>query len=316
MSFDSIDSLVAAVAVGAGFLLAGGTSAILNPGVRAGRAIAIIAIVAGCGGVALGTASPFRAGGAALALAGMLLPALGPDGRHLSKFLPRIRLLACHDLVGSAMLVVSGALLLAVGVLAFATEDEARLGANSEDVLLAHMLPGERRLQPNAAFTDRGTELAIYAPVEPLAVKELTARERRTLDRMGYGLPGIRCSAADDHANCFGWVFSGGQHWLAGEAIDPILRDNSYRVVEQPCLGDVVIYRSTFNDAPQHAALVCYVTEGMPVLVESKWGWLGAFIHPVEASPYGTSFAYYRTMRPAHLLVLPHSDGTVLTGAE
>ena len=50
------------------------------------------------------------------------------------------------------------------------------------------------------------------------------------------------------------------------------------------------------------AALVRYVADGMPPLVESKWAWMGVFLHPVDKSAYGTDFAYYRSPRSGHVL--------------
>jgi hypothetical protein len=45
------------------------------------------------------------------------------------------------------------------------------------------------------------------------------------------------------------------------------------------------------------------VAEGQPVLVESKWGNLGVFLHPADKTPYGTEFTFYRSARSGHLLV-------------
>ena len=67
-----------------------------------------------------------------------------------------------------------------------------------------------------------------------------------------------------------------------------------------PRPGDLVVYR--LGGAVAHTAVVRYVTGGMPVLVEGKWGWAGVFLHPVDKSAYGGSFGYYRSARAGHSL--------------
>jgi hypothetical protein len=51
-----------------------------------------------------------------------------------------------------------------------------------------------------------------------------------------------------------------------------------------------------------HTAVVRYVTPGMPVLVEGKWGATGVYLHDVDASAYGTGYTYYRAGRASHVL--------------
>ena len=110
----------------------------------------------------------------------------------------------------------------------------------------------------------------------------------------------IRQSTADERTNCHGWVFTGGRFILSGVDVDLILKENDYTEQKMPQPGDLVIYRA--NEAVTHTAVVQYVAGGQPVLVRSKWGSLGVFIHPIDKSPYGTSFAYYRSPRAGHLL--------------
>ena len=51
-----------------------------------------------------------------------------------------------------------------------------------------------------------------------------------------------------------------------------------------------------------HTAIVRYVSEGMPVLVEGKWGALGVYLHAVEESCYGRNYMFYRSSRKGHQL--------------
>lgn len=67
-----------------------------------------------------------------------------------------------------------------------------------------------------------------------------------------------------------------------------------------PHPGDLVVYRH--GDAVCHTALVRYVTENQPVLVEGKWGCTGVYLHPVEKSIYGDDYRFYRSNRKGHLL--------------
>ena len=65
--------------------------------------------------------------------------------------------------------------------------------------------------------------------------------------------------------------------------------------------GDLVVYRQ--GSTISHTAVVRYVTEGQPVLVEGKWGTLGVYLHPADKSFYGTEFTFHRSGRSGHLLV-------------
>jgi hypothetical protein len=82
--------------------------------------------------------------------------------------------------------------------------------------------------------------------------------------------------------------------------VEPFLADNRYAPVTDPRPGDLAVYRQ--NGAVTHTAVVRYVTPGMPVLVEGKWGATAVYLHPVDASLYGTAFTYYRADRPTHVL--------------
>ena len=85
--------------------------------------------------------------------------------------------------------------------------------------------------------------------------------------------------------------------------------DESNATVVGP--GDVVVYRDD-QDEITHTAVVRAVCDDGAVLVEGKWGWMGVFLHPVDKSVYGTSYTFYRSPRPGHLLAglpAPRSGG-------
>ena len=70
-----------------------------------------------------------------------------------------------------------------------------------------------------------------------------------------------------------------------------ILADNGYVVVDEPREGDIVIYRDGLGQV-QHTGLVRFVgTDGL-VLVESKWGSLGIYLHTPKEQPYGEFFNF------------------------
>ena len=110
----------------------------------------------------------------------------------------------------------------------------------------------------------------------------------------------VHTQTADDTSNCHGWVFTGGRSWVGNDEVDRILADNGYEAVDDPRPDDLVIYRH--DSSVKHTAVVRAVVPNESVLVEGKWGWMGLFIHPVDQSPYGVEFTYYRSARSGHLL--------------
>jgi hypothetical protein len=62
-----------------------------------------------------------------------------------------------------------------------------------------------------------------------------------------------------------------------------------------------------------HTAVVRYVTEGQPVIVEGKWGPFGVFLHAADRSIYGTDYTFHRSPRHGHILAglaRPATTGT------
>lgn len=111
----------------------------------------------------------------------------------------------------------------------------------------------------------------------------------------------INRGPAGVHSNCHGWVFAGGNFRLGPDDVQLILTENSYEEVQEPQPGDLVIYRQ--NGSIVHSALVRYVTQGQPILVEGKWGSLGVMLHATDKSVYGTGYTFYRSTRTGHVLV-------------
>ena len=163
-----------------------------------------------------------------------------------------------------------------------------------------------------AAVTDRGRELPLcaYNPSSSLREQELAvigiARYQHQLIRLAE--PSCAC-------NCHGWIYTGGKHAIRGRDVDTLLADNGYQVVGEPQPNDLVIYR-TPDSQIAHTALVRLVREDGEVFVESKWGPLGVYLHPVKAQPYGELFSFYRSPRAGHLVeVLPASSSAPQEGS-
>ena len=148
-------------------------------------------------------------------------------------------------------------------------------------------IPGE------ALLTEKGRLIPVFRSrvqpgMEPWAETPADAFANRRIQRAGK----------DGQANCHGWVFAGGQYLLQGTWIDSILADNGYEVVDQPRVGDVIIYRDVL-DHVLHTGLVCNVFADGMVLIESKWGIEERFVHLPEDQFYSQRYDYYRRQRPA-----------------
>jgi hypothetical protein len=142
----------------------------------------------------------------------------------------------------------------------------------------------------------------------PREAQQLAGIEERILAAGALRDAVIRVGPADDRSNCHGWIFTGGRYVVRGADVHAILRDNRYQEQSQPRPGDLVVYRNA-DGSVCHTALVQYITEREPVLVKGKWGNLGIFTHPVDQSPYGVEFAFYRSPRAGHLINIVSVSG-------
>jgi hypothetical protein len=112
----------------------------------------------------------------------------------------------------------------------------------------------------------------------------------------------IRTAGPDPRCNCHGWVFAGGRYWLHGAFVESILHDNGYEPAGHTRPGDVAIFRNSAGEM-MHSGLVRSVGDDGLVLVESKWGQLGRYIHIADEHMYrGLHATYYHTARGGHQL--------------
>ncbi|MCU0878323.1 MAG: hypothetical protein MUF06_11115 [Pirellulaceae bacterium] len=163
---------------------------------------------------------------------------------------------------------------------------------------------GYRELSGIVAVTDQGRMLPLAA-YEPAPTTHDS--ESDLLTRQPFATQVIRLFPPSPETNCHGWVFTGGRHAIPSQHVESLLSDNRYTPVETPEAGDVVIYRTA--ESITHTGLVKWVDERGHVFVESKWGPLGVYLHPVLAQPYGSNFTYYRTNRPNHLVIIRTETG-------
>jgi hypothetical protein len=146
--------------------------------------------------------------------------------------------------------------------------------------------------------TDRGRRIRLGSPVQPVPLTDLTGVENDHFRTHDLNRKSIVRSGPDPSHNCHGWVFTGGQFWVAG-VVDDILADNEYRLVSTPAVGDLAVYRGARGEVV-HSGIV-RSAEGC-TLVESKWGPMSRFIHRPEDQPFGGACTFYRSDRHGHLL--------------
>lgn len=150
------------------------------------------------------------------------------------------------------------------------------------------------------AVTDVGQKIELFQYVtteDPETLDFLLVKEQDLLQKV------IRIAGPDAACNCHGWVFTGGQFGVKSEDVDAILVDNGYVVVAEAREDDVVIYRDELGHV-RHTGLVRFVGADGLVLVESKWGPMGIYLHQPQDQPYGTLFNYYHSPRPGNELSL------------
>ena len=144
-----------------------------------------------------------------------------------------------------------------------------------------------------ACQTDSGTPITVYQPTAYRLPAELVQDEKNVLSGFGWENRVIHRSPANDVSNCHGWVFTGGKYWIESRDVMTIVSQNGYRPVRSPLPGDLVVYKR--DGTVTHTGIVRSV--GAVTMVESKWGWMGVYLHDVESSCYGTNYSYYHNAR-------------------
>jgi len=148
------------------------------------------------------------------------------------------------------------------------------------------------------AVTDLGRQVELF---HYGSVRSLGPLEAAVIELAGFTHQVIRITGPSAESNCHGWVFTGGSFCVASEQVDAILADNGYAPVEQAEGGDLIIYRDG-SGLPAHSGVVRFVGEDGRVLVESKWGPLGVFLHTPETQPFSPQYNFWRSPRLGHRL--------------
>jgi hypothetical protein len=165
-------------------------------------------------------------------------------------------------------------------------------------------LADESPLEKDAALwaaTDAGQTVPLFVPttesLDRPVIDELSFLGRQDL------LPRvIRTGPAGRDCNCHGWVFTGGRYWLRGQHVEPVLHDNGYAAVDRPRPGDLAVFRDAERQIV-HSGLVRAATDEGLILIESKWGRLGRFLHtPTDHCYRNSTCTYYRSGRAGHRL--------------
>jgi hypothetical protein len=157
-------------------------------------------------------------------------------------------------------------------------------------------------LPPGTAVTDRGIDVFVSESVHGAGpATALSASEARSLRTSGLGRRVLPVAPPDWRYNCHGWILGGGRYLIPDASVELVLMDNGYRLTDQPRPGDLIVYRDS-RGLICHTALVRVVQEEGELLLESKWAWMGRYLHPPDATPYGRNWSCYRSPRPGHLL--------------
>jgi hypothetical protein len=301
MSGEHFDRLFPAVCAGFGLMLVGGVNLLL---LRQGLAVRVLATLLAVG-LAVGFATALDHPGAAAATARILAVGLLPcailGSRRVVDALAGSLSALRRPGLRFGILSAAGVATAIGAVVVFERADEQMMAEAESEMDLVHSRVPTTPTQREKAATDRGTPVVLKEPAATLDGQKLSAAEGKILRDTKLGDQVMRRGPIGDHSNCHGWVFAGGRFWLNPDDVELILKENGYAEAAEPQVGDVVIYRN--GGVISHSAVVRYVAEGQPAMVEGKWGQLGVFLHPADKSCYGTSYTFYRANRASHLLV-------------
>jgi len=295
--------LIGMCIVGLGGSLLGLMGLLAGPGAGKGRGKLVgplvVLLLAGTAGAAAALGQPSPVWLPILVLAGVCglfhasrLPQLSHAGCTVLAVLRKPRLQWALLLAASPLLTLGWALL---------SEPECPCLQTAEVQVLAERPPTEELTVTAHAATDTGYPVPLSSPRSRTHTDpRLLTREEALVQPWTASGQLLRTAPPDGKSNCHGWVFTGGRYWVKGAEVERILQDNDYRPVTRPVVGDVIIYRNGDGQVT-HSGLVKIAEEGR-VLVESKWGRLGCYLHYPDKQIYGKDFTYYRSPRSGHHL--------------
>ncbi|HUE70304.1 MAG TPA: hypothetical protein VMP01_05390 [Pirellulaceae bacterium] len=196
--------------------------------------------------------------------------------------------------------------LLAGGWSSYRFQAEIQPRAWHPPVLTARPLNMELETQ-FVGVSDRGREISLFrSATEPIA-PQLAYHLVNLRDHPQSSGTVIARGVPDSSTNCHGWVFAGGEFLLDMDGIQTILADNGYTPCTAPQPGDVIVYFAG-DEVPVHTGLVSGVLRDGTVIVESKWGVDGRYLHRPEDQPYSARFAFYRSDRGGNQITVRQSN--------
>ncbi|HEX3148444.1 MAG TPA: hypothetical protein VHR66_10195, partial [Gemmataceae bacterium] len=237
--------------------------------------------------------------GAVVGLFGLMLAVAGRIESTTTTLIAVFRHLGRPEIQATVLAVIGGTLLIG----SIARFEQNDIDSFDRDLQFMEQVTWKPPLTPatsGQATTDAGRNIPLWDASLVRSTKEVNEVELHALTDLGFAQRMIRTGPASEITNCHGWVFAASKYWVAPDDVDQLLLDNKYVSVSEPRPGDLVIYRQGNNIL--HSAVVRTLMDNGPVLVESKWGWMGTFIHSVTGSCYGQIFTYYRSPRQGHTL--------------
>ncbi|MBX9680973.1 MAG: hypothetical protein K2X38_19630 [Gemmataceae bacterium] len=161
-------------------------------------------------------------------------------------------------------------------------------------------------------YTDRGEKIAIRKIFTGTSLQPaIVERQMAMLQRFRLREQVIQIPGGWQPCNCHGFTFADGQFWIPGGEVPKILSDNGYVEMQAPKPGDVAVYRNAEEEVI-HTGIV-HSANSEIILVESKWGRMGRFIHPHNRHCYiESTCTFYRSRRAGNTVqgVPPH-DGSL-----
>lgn len=158
------------------------------------------------------------------------------------------------------------------------------------------------------AITDKGRPISLFhfkmhSTAEAVqAFIDGNERDRAQLIRLGEANPA---------SNCHGWVFTKGRYGVRDSDVDAILADHDYELVTAPAEGDLAVYST--DEQICHSGIVRIAGANAPILIESKWGPFGVYLHGIASQPFSQTCRFYRTKRADHELAIRPAESTVMS---
>lgn len=145
------------------------------------------------------------------------------------------------------------------------------------------------------------TSMLLYANQKPRTfsqMEDLLEWEAETLlSDPHYAQQFIRTGPPELLYNCHGWTFAQGERAVTDAEVNELLQNGRYRKVNMAMPGDIVIYYDKAGDICHSGIIKATGRQGF-ILVESKWGSAGRFLHKHNLPQVQTRYEFYRRTSP------------------